>query len=56
MEKNKEDDLMQLVIDTNILLAAFARDSTARRLIIDSELKFCAPEVLVTEAEKHIFK
>lgn len=43
---------MQLVIDANILVAAFLKAATTRRLLLDSRLKLHAPEDLLIEGRK----
>lgn len=44
---------MRLVVDANVLLAAFVRKSTTRRLLFSTGLELLAPEHLVGEASKH---
>jgi predicted nucleic acid-binding protein len=44
----------RLIVDANIVVAAFLRDSTVRRLLTLSVLEFLAPEVLWDELAKHL--
>ncbi len=44
---------MILVIDTNILLASLIRDSTIRKIIVESDWKFYYPEVSFHEVRKY---
>lgn len=44
---------MKIIIDANILFAALIRDSTIRRLIIESELDFLFPEFVFEEFKKY---
>jgi len=44
---------MILVIDTNILLASLIRDSTIRKIIVESDWKFFYPEVSFHEVRKY---
>ena len=43
---------MQLVIDANVLIAAFLKEATTRRLIFDERLNLIAPEHLLIETKK----
>lgn len=43
---------MELVIDTNVLVAGFLRSATTRELLLDERLILWAPEYLLTEAER----
>ena len=43
---------MELVLDANILVAAFLRFATTRELLLDERLTFYAPEYSVAETEK----
>lgn len=44
---------MELVIDSNIVISALIRDSLTRKIILDSNHRFYAPEFLRTEIEKY---
>lgn len=46
---------MKLVIDANILVAAFIKDATTRELLLDDSLELIAPEHLLTET-KHLLE
>lgn len=43
---------MELVVDTNVLVAGFLRSATTRELLLDERLVLWAPEYLLTEAER----
>jgi len=43
---------MELVVDTNIVVAGFLRSATTRELLLDERLILWAPEYLLTEAER----
>ncbi|MBI3996379.1 MAG: putative toxin-antitoxin system toxin component, PIN family [Candidatus Omnitrophica bacterium] len=43
---------MELVVDTNVLVAGFLRSTTTRELLLDERLTLWAPEYLLTEAER----
>ena len=43
---------MELVVDTNVLVAGFLRAATTRELLLDARLILRAPEYLPTEAER----
>ncbi len=43
---------MELVLDANVLVAAFLRSATTRELLLDGRLTFYAPEYSVAETEK----
>lgn len=45
---------MKIIIDANILFAALIRDSTTRRIILESDGQFLFPAFLFEEMEKHI--
>lgn len=45
---------MELVVDANVLLAAFLKDAFTRGLLLDSRLKLFAPEQLFLETKKHL--
>ena len=40
---------MQLIVDANILIAAFLKSSTTRELILDENIEFFAPEYFALE-------
>ena len=42
---------MELVVDTNVLIAGFLRSAVTRELLLDERLALWAPEYLLTEAE-----
>ncbi len=44
---------MIVVVDTNILLASLIRDSTIRKIIVESDWKFFYPEVSFHEVRKY---
>jgi predicted nucleic acid-binding protein len=44
---------MKLVIDTNILLSALIKDSTTRKIIIQSEWQLYYPEISFHEVHKY---
>ncbi|HYT18158.1 MAG TPA: PIN domain-containing protein [Thermoplasmata archaeon] len=44
----------RLIVDANILVAAFLRDSTARRILTLSIVEFSAPALLFEELEPHL--
>ncbi len=44
---------MIIVIDTNILISALIKDSSTRRIIIESGLRFAYPEISLQEVLKH---
>ena len=43
---------MELVVDTNVLIAGFLRSALTRELLLDERLALWAPEYLLTEAER----
>ena len=43
---------MELVVDTNVLVAGFLRSAVTRELLLDERLALWAPEYLLTEAER----
>ena len=43
---------MELVVDTNVLVAGFLRSALTRELLLDERLALWAPEYLLTEAER----
>lgn len=44
----------RLVVDANVVIAAFLRDSTVRRLLSLAFLDLMAPEFLIEEVAKHL--
>lgn len=44
---------MMLIIDTNILISALIRDSTTRKIIVESGWNFCYPEKSFHEVRKY---
>jgi len=44
---------MKIVLDTNILMSALIKDSTTRKLIVQSDWEFYYPEVSLHEVRKH---
>lgn len=47
---------MQLIVDANILIAAFLKSATTRELLFDEELELFAPEYFVMEVSQTIKK
>jgi predicted nucleic acid-binding protein len=45
---------LELVVDTNVLLAALLKEAVSRELLLDSRLRLFAPEHLVFETQKHL--
>jgi predicted nucleic acid-binding protein len=45
---------MQLIVDANILIAAFLKSTTTRELLFDEELKLFAPEYFAMEVSRTI--
>jgi len=43
---------MELVVDTNVVIAGFLRSATTRELLLDERLTLWAPEYLLTEAAR----
>jgi len=43
-----------LIIDSNRIIAALIRDSTARDIIVKSAIEFVAPEIVLREIYNHI--
>ena len=44
---------MKVVIDTNVLISALIKDSTARRILAKPELDFYYPEIAFEELDKY---
>jgi len=45
---------LRLVVDTNILIAAMLKDSTARKILLSTPIDFYVPEFAFEEIEEHI--
>lgn len=45
---------MQLVVDANVLLAAFLKSAKTRELLLDERLTLLAPEHLISEVSHHL--
>ena len=45
---------MELIVDANVLLAAFLKDALTRELLLDSRLCLSAPEYLISEISRHL--
>jgi len=45
---------LRLVVDTNILIAAMLKDSTARKILLSAPIDFYVPEFAFEEIEEHI--
>ncbi len=43
---------MELVVDTNVIVAGFLRSAVTRELLLDERLTLWAPEHLLTEADR----
>ena len=50
---NDGPDPMNLVIDTNRIMAALLKDSSSRRIILHDSFSFYAPDYMGTEIRKH---
>ena len=46
--------VLRLVVDANVLIAAFLRDSTVRRLVTGPGLQLFVPEFIFEEFEAHL--
>ena len=44
---------MKVVIDSNVLISALIKESTTRKLIVESDLEFYYPEISLHEIRKH---
>jgi predicted nucleic acid-binding protein len=53
MIHNEKPDPMNLVIDTNRIMAGLLRDSASRRIILHDSFSFYAPDYMGTEIRKH---
>lgn len=47
---------MELIVDANILLAAFLKEAVTRELLLDERLHLFAPEHLLSETARHLKK
>lgn len=47
---------MQLIIDANILFAAFLKSANTRKLLFNESIELFAPEYFGIEIEKHLLK
>jgi predicted nucleic acid-binding protein len=47
---------LRLVVDTNILIAAMLKDSTARKILLSTPIDFYVPEFAFEEIEEHILE
>ena len=47
---------MQLVIDANILIAAFLKSANTRKLLFSESIELFAPEYFGIEVEKHLLR
>lgn len=54
LKKYKTIWLLELVVDTNVLLAALLKEAVSRELLLDSRLRLFAPEHLIFETQKHL--
>src|SRR3989338_10657779 len=45
---------MEIIVDTNILFSAILKDSTIRKIILLSPIKFFIPEYALKEIEEHL--
>ena len=45
---------MQLIVDANILIAAFLKSATTRELLLDEELELFAPEYFTMEVSRTV--
>jgi len=46
-------DLVNIIIDSKVLISALVRDSTTREIIISSDYNFFLPEFCLDEIEEH---
>ncbi|MDO8339176.1 MAG: PIN domain-containing protein [Candidatus Burarchaeum sp.] len=44
---------MKLVVDANIIIAAFIRDAAVRKLLLRPDNCFCCPEFIIEEIKGH---
>lgn len=44
---------MKLVIDTNVFISAILKESTTRRLIVESDFRLLLPELVLSEIKEH---
>lgn len=47
---------MHIVVDANILFAALIKDSTVRKIILNSKTTFLVPEQIIREYENHMLE
>ncbi|MDI6917654.1 MAG: PIN domain-containing protein [Thermoplasmatales archaeon] len=45
---------MRLVVDTNIILSAMIKDSTVRKIIVESGIDFFTPDFTFDEINRHL--
>ena len=45
---------MKLVVDTNIILSAMIKDSTIRKIIVESDIDFFTPDFTFDEINRHL--
>lgn len=45
--------MMRVIIDTNSIISALIKDSSSRKIIIESGIEFYAPEEIIIEIYKH---
>ena len=43
--------IKSLVVDSNVIMAAFIRDNISRRIILDYEINLIAPDFILFEIE-----
>src|SRR3989338_8610780 len=44
---------MKIVIDTNRIIAAFVKDGTTRKILLNKAFEFVTPDYTITEIDKH---
>lgn len=45
---------MKVVIDTNVLIAAFLRKGATREILLDQDHEFLVPEFALDEFDRHL--
>ena len=45
---------LRLIVDTNIIMAAMLKDSSARKILLSTPIDFYVPEFVFEEIEEHI--
>jgi len=45
---------LKLVVDTNIILSAMIKDSTIRKIIVESDIDFFTPDFTFDEINRHL--